>query len=79
MLINCGNMTSEARISTGFSTIYGNRSEFSEWPRNRGKEMKSTLCLANPSRAVLSVRPGSRRCSGGYSLVNLRLYSCIFH
>ena len=27
--------------------------------------------------AVLSVRPGSRRSSGGYSLANHRLYSCI--
>ena len=28
---------------------------------------------------MLSVRPGSRRSSGGYSLGNRRLYSCIFH
>ena len=28
---------------------------------------------------MLSVRPGSCRTSGGYSLANRRLYSCIFH
>ena len=29
--------------------------------------------------SVLSVRPGSRRSSGGYSLANRRVCSCIFH
>ena len=31
------------------------------------------------SSAVLSIRPGSSQSSGGYSLANRRLYSCIPH
>ena len=34
--------------------------------------------MSRHSCAVLSVRPGSRRSSGGYSLANRRLYSSAF-
>ena len=39
----------------------------------------STVRRGSHQQPVLSVRPGTRRSSGGYSLANRRLYSCNFH
>ena len=42
-------------------------------------EPTKLFSLDTSSSTVLSVRPGSCQRSGGYSLANCRLYSCIFY